>query len=215
MILRENSLLRKTTEEENLHYNSQVTGITRMCWVSQSWAWLKVRSPICWKTRLTYTRLRCWCGRDLHNCMICTCHFVVMTTISGAGLLELHAEKSFTIHNVSCWVALHVMNMKENKWHNPRRRLRLNSCQSYLTRSWSLQNKGIFGAERIWRRSGTTWTSENSYVPQRVGRCGTHVVILDGVRIWPLHSSICSKYINVRTHDTKLLNPKSMSLIRN
>jgi len=37
-----------------------------------------------------------------------------MTTISGADLLRLHAEKSATIYNYPCWGVLHIMNVEED-----------------------------------------------------------------------------------------------------
>jgi len=75
------------------------------------------------------------------------------------------------------------------RWRNRRWRSRVNYCWSYLVQRWSLRNGGNLGAERIWRRLGIIWTSdESSDVTRRVGGWGTRVAILDGVRFWPLHS---------------------------
>ena len=72
------------------------------------------------------------------------------------------------------------------KWRNCRRRLR-GSCCSCLVRGWSPRNGGSFRAKRTWRRSKIAFISEESSdVPQRVGRRGTRVAILDEVRFWPL-----------------------------
>ena len=49
------------------------------------------------------------CGSDLHV------SHVVTAAISDADLLGLHIEESDTIHNCSCWEALHVMNVKEDR----------------------------------------------------------------------------------------------------
>jgi len=54
-------------------------------------------------------------GRGLRNCTICTCGLVVTVAISDAGLLELYTRKSVTIHNCPRWVALHIMNVEDNK----------------------------------------------------------------------------------------------------
>jgi len=40
-------------------------------------------------------------GRDPRNHTIFTCRFVVTFVITNAGLLELHAGKSVTVHNCS------------------------------------------------------------------------------------------------------------------
>jgi len=92
-----------------------------------------------------------------------------------------------TIHNYPRWVVPHIMNMEKIRWRSCQRRSKVNCRWSCLAQSWSLSNGGNFEAERIWRRSRITWTSEESSdVPLRVGRWGTCVIILDGVRIWPL-----------------------------
>ena len=61
-----------------------------------------------------------------------------------------------------------------------------------LVHSWSLQNGETLRTEKILRRSSIAWPSEGSYdTYRRVGRWGTHVAILDGVRLWPLQSWFC------------------------
>ena len=70
---------------------------------------------LCRKTKFTYTRLSCWCRRDLRKCTICTCQLIVTVTISGADLLGMHAGKTTYVHNCPHSVALYIMNVEDYK----------------------------------------------------------------------------------------------------
>jgi len=86
-------------------------------------------------------------GRDLHNCMICTCRLVVTAVITDADLLGLHAEKSATVQTGRAeWCCTLWM------W----RKIRLCNCRrgSGVICCWSCLVLGLKSSEQREPRSG-------------------------------------------------------------
>ena len=100
--------------------------------------------------------------RDLRNHTICTCRLVITAAIIGANLLRLHAGNPPLFITVRVKWRYTLWPWKITRLCNCRRRSGMISCWSCLVQGWSLQNVGSLGAEKILRRSGTTWSSEGS-----------------------------------------------------
>ena len=77
------------------------------------------RPPFRLRSRSIYAWLSCWhggkgYGRDLCNCMICTCWLVVSAANQWHWLVRIAFKEIHHVYNCPRWVVLPVMNMKGN-----------------------------------------------------------------------------------------------------
>ena len=113
--LRENLNREKPRRGEDSTIILKLQELQRICWyVSELGPIRREENPFSWRSLCNdcWHQGR-WCGHNLYNCTIFTSGFAVTTVMIGIGLVGLHEENLATVYNCSCWIALHIMNVKE------------------------------------------------------------------------------------------------------
>jgi len=119
------------------------------------------------------------CGRDLRNCTICTLMALVCWDCMHENLslfITIRAEWCYTLW---AWRIIRLRKCGgDQEWY---------AVGAAWLRAEVFGSGGSLRVEMILRRLGVALTSEESFdVLWRVGRWETRVVILDGVKFWPL-----------------------------
>ena len=145
---------------------------------------------------LEWRQMGCW--RDLCNCTIFMCGFIVTTVIIGDVQLGLHAENLFIVHNCPPWIQGHYINSKWEKRRGVIAGRDLGSHYWKLSVCCEVRNLGLqmtLEGDVFWTGGsfGTTLGGE-AYKAESYGHLGgrlswTFVNVMIRVNFWSLQMS--------------------------